>query len=231
MRPYRWLAIAALDGAALDLTASGVPNAVRLLASGVPMSVDGAAATLGLTVVQLAAAWLAVGLLADLAAQLPGAVGSAARRVRARILPRLVQRVVAGALGVGIVAGPAVAAANPPQPAGPTRAVPAPAWPTDNPIPVPLWPTDSVRSESAATPKSDGAAPHSGSGSVRVRPGDTLWAIAARSLSGRRTPDRIAAAWPRWWAANRSVIGPDPDLVRPGQVLTAPADERKELPR
>jgi nucleoid-associated protein YgaU len=55
-----------------------------------------------------------------------------------------------------------------------------------------------------------------------VRPGDCLWRIAARALP-RGAPDaRIAREWPRWWAANRSVIGPDPDVIRPGERLTAP---------
>ena len=31
-----------------------------------------------------------------------------------------------------------------------------------------------------------------------------------------------AAEWPRWWAANRDVVGDDPDLLRPGQRLVAP---------
>jgi hypothetical protein len=33
----------------------------------------------------------------------------------------------------------------------------------------------------------------------------------------------IAAAWPRWYAANRAVIGPDPGLIRPGQELMPPS--------
>jgi hypothetical protein len=56
---------------------------------------------------------------------------------------------------------------------------------------------------------------------VTVRPGDTLWAIAARSL---RSPSvsRIALTWPRWYAANRRTIGPDPGLIRPGERLRPP---------
>jgi nucleoid-associated protein YgaU len=37
------------------------------------------------------------------------------------------------------------------------------------------------------------------------------------------TDGEIAAAWPQWHAANRTVIGNDPDLVLPGQILTIPA--------
>lgn len=57
---------------------------------------------------------------------------------------------------------------------------------------------------------------------VVVRRGDTLWAIAARHLGPRATPAAIATAWPRWYAANRTVIGADPDLLLPGQRLTPP---------
>ena len=46
-----------------------------------------------------------------------------------------------------------------------------------------------------------------------VRPGDTLSGIAA----GLGMRD-----WRPLYEANRSVIGPDPDLLRPGQVLTLP---------
>ena len=46
-----------------------------------------------------------------------------------------------------------------------------------------------------------------------VRPGDTLSEIAA----GLGMSD-----WRPLYEANRGVIGPDPDLIRPGQVLTVP---------
>lgn len=59
-----------------------------------------------------------------------------------------------------------------------------------------------------------------------VRPGDTLWGIARAGLeaAGRRAePADVALAWPRWYAANADVVGPDPDLIRPGQVLVPPS--------
>ena len=58
---------------------------------------------------------------------------------------------------------------------------------------------------------------------VVVRRGDSLWDIAARSLPAGAGAAEIAAEWPRWWAANRDVIGPDPDLLLPGQRLVPPA--------
>lgn len=62
-------------------------------------------------------------------------------------------------------------------------------------------------------------------GTYRVRTGDTLWAIAAATtnsadpskaaLSRADLPDAVAELHHR----NRRVIGDDPDLIRPGQVL------------
>jgi LysM repeat protein len=48
----------------------------------------------------------------------------------------------------------------------------------------------------------------------RVMPGDTLAAIAAALA--------VRGGWPALYAANRRVIGPDPDMIRPGTVLTVP---------
>jgi hypothetical protein len=65
---------------------------------------------------------------------------------------------------------------------------------------------------------------------VVVRPGDTLWGIARdqllRGTSGASSPTAaaVAAAVARLHAANRDVIGADPDLIRPGQHLKIPED-------
>jgi nucleoid-associated protein YgaU len=48
----------------------------------------------------------------------------------------------------------------------------------------------------------------------RVVPGDTLAGIAAALA--------VRGGWPALYAANRAVIGPDPDVVRAGAVLTVP---------
>lgn len=61
--------------------------------------------------------------------------------------------------------------------------------------------------------------------SVVVRPGDTLWAIAARSLPPGATDSEIASACRRWYTTNRSLIGADPDLIHPQQRLTPPSKD------
>ena len=58
---------------------------------------------------------------------------------------------------------------------------------------------------------------------VVVRPGDTLWAIARRSLPTSASNAQIARECVRWYAANRDVIGEDPDLIHPSQRLTPPS--------
>ena len=58
---------------------------------------------------------------------------------------------------------------------------------------------------------------------VVVKPGDTLWSIAATELGPNATAEDVAARWPAWYDANRQQIGPDPDLILPGQVLRIPA--------
>ena len=63
-------------------------------------------------------------------------------------------------------------------------------------------------------------------GGVLVRAGDTLWAIAARSLPAGASNAEIASACARWHTANRAVIGADPDLIHPQQRLVPPEPAR-----
>ncbi|MDP8958787.1 MAG: LysM peptidoglycan-binding domain-containing protein [Actinomycetota bacterium] len=61
----------------------------------------------------------------------------------------------------------------------------------------------------------------------RVRPGDSLWAIACRALraSGSDPTDAdVDRYWRVVYSANRSVVGDDPDLIFPGQMLTLPEE-------
>jgi nucleoid-associated protein YgaU len=60
---------------------------------------------------------------------------------------------------------------------------------------------------------------------VVVGPGDSLWSITEQRLGPGATADEIAREWPRLYAANRDVIGSDPDLVEPGQRLVLPDEE------
>ncbi len=109
----------------------------------------------------------------------------------------------------------------------------APRWPVSpteppqrtpaRPAP-PAPPATAVPTAIAAPPASAVADGRSEHPRVTVRRGDSLWLIAARRLGPHADARHVAAAWPTWYAANRDLIGPDPNLIRPGQVLRAPAD-------
>ncbi len=56
-----------------------------------------------------------------------------------------------------------------------------------------------------------------------VREGETLWGITDDLLGpGRDNPEAIARCWPILHRANGPVIGADPDLIYPGQLLEVP---------
>jgi len=59
---------------------------------------------------------------------------------------------------------------------------------------------------------------------VTVRRGDSLWSIAQHHLGAIATDAEVARAWPEWYAANRAVIGDDPDLIHPGMQLVPPPE-------
>lgn len=68
-----------------------------------------------------------------------------------------------------------------------------------------------------------------GSGHVSARrarlvvgPGDSLWRLARERLSQHADDATVAAAVSSLYAANRAVIGPDPDRIEPGQHLVFP---------
>ena len=67
--------------------------------------------------------------------------------------------------------------------------------------------------------------PPVGDGRVVVERGDSLWSLTERRLGPDATAAEVQAAWPRLYAANRDLIGPDPGLLEPGQRLVVPDEE------
>jgi hypothetical protein len=61
---------------------------------------------------------------------------------------------------------------------------------------------------------------------VVVRRGDSLWSIAERDLAPDATDRAVARRWHAIYAANRDLVGPDPDLIEPGQRLHLPRKDR-----
>jgi nucleoid-associated protein YgaU len=156
-----------------------------------------------------AAAWcVAAGVSAGVVVAVLAVVRPRAvpHRVRA-LLPVGTRRVAAALLGAGIVATAAATAGTAHADSG-----------------LGGWSADRPAAPSAPGPDHGLTEGHRGTDrrSIVVRRGDTLWAIAARGLPASSSAGDIAASWPRWYAANRDVVGPDPDLIRPGQVLHPP---------
>jgi nucleoid-associated protein YgaU len=149
-----------------------------------------------LMVLTAAAGWLTVAVLLTLATQVLRCGHTAAGRLAHRITPALCRALLGGACGAVVLAAPAAAL---PASAG-QAALPVPDRPVDLPA-VQVVPVDA---------------------SVRVRPGDTLWSIAASRLPATATDAQVARAWPVWFRRNRGAVGPDPHLIHPGTRLTVP---------
>lgn len=58
-----------------------------------------------------------------------------------------------------------------------------------------------------------------------VRSGESLWTIAGEALPPDATAAQVATSSAAWYQANRPVIGADPDLIHPGQMLAPPESE------
>jgi hypothetical protein len=104
-------------------------------------------------------------------------------------------------------------------------ALPEPGWMPSPPPEAPLLPAADAALVTSGAQRANGSLPRAaraGDDRVVVRRGDSLWSITARHLGPGASDAEVAAEWPRWWQANRSVIGPDPDLLLPGMRLRPP---------
>lgn len=178
---------------------------------------------------------LAAGVLAELLARC-GHARAAARA--ARWSPDFMRRLAAALLGAHLLVIPAAQAAGPGAPAvsaaitsgtpgvagsvggadSPTatwasRDLPSPAWTPERQAP----PMNRLMGQQNRSALDDRG--------VVVGPGDSLWSIAARVAGPGASDAEVAREWPRWYHANRAVIGPDPDLLHIGTVLTPPRAE------
>jgi hypothetical protein len=125
----------------------------------------------------------------------------------------------------------------PRTPATPTASPTASPWPAPTPAPAPTAaPSPDPAPAPAPVPTSPAPAPRQADvdpdwplpdpGDHVVLRGECLWDIAAADLRDRTgrepTSGETAAAVRAWWQLNTDVIGPDPDLLLPGQVLRPP---------
>ena len=140
--------------------------------------------------------------------------------------PASARRALLAGLGVVLASGGAVAA-------GPVSAAPAP-WDSSRSgqrheqgdgladgqvsgLPVPVRPLGSA-----------GPVPRQ---RVEVRPGDCLWRLTQEHAPTRASSQDVARLVARTYRANRRVIGPDPDLIQPGQRLRLPHQRHDNPPQ
>jgi nucleoid-associated protein YgaU len=170
--------------------------------------------------------WGAVGLALTALTAAPGFLGVTSSVLVRLVLPTAARRSAAGLLGLSLGVVPLLGTpsvllpttASAATTATATASAAVPDWPSAaTPPAVPDWPTGTSASDGSPTPPST---------HVVVR-GDCLWDIAADRLGRGRpsapTDGEVARAVHAWWSANVAVIGQDPDLLRPGQVLSPPA--------
>jgi hypothetical protein len=127
---------------------------------------------------------------------------------RAWGVPASLRRLVLTACGVAILTGLVV----------PAQATPGEQHRDRRPVAVLTGLPLPDRAETPPPPR-----PSRAPADVVVRPGDTLWDLAADDLGPAADDAAIDARWREIYAHNRGVIGPDPDLIQPAQRLRLPA--------
>jgi hypothetical protein len=229
--PRLWVDTVGTDGAAVELARTGLWLA---------------ALWLGLAVIAVSASALpgALGRSADgLAARVVPAVLrrtiGAAVGASIVLVPAAAGASPSAGIGGAQSGGVAVVAAATSQPAAPSVSpnpsrgsatnlsggwpLPTTAPPARTSVSTSAAPAQPVPWPHSATPT--GPAHRPSSGVIVVGAGDCLWAIAAHRLGPQAGPHRIATETRRWYDANAATIGPDPDVIHPGQHLHAPTQK------
>ena len=216
-----------LLGLDVALAAAALTRARQLLAPG-PASLDDVVGLLAAATALALGGWLTASSTAAVLAHAPGRAGALAGRFAAAWAPLLSRRVAAALVGASVAGalGPTTALAEEvaPFPGFSASAPVDTAQPSAPPMPPPAgWVPTRPTQRPVASPSlvTSGASP-ADRRTVVVHRGDTLWGLVAAHLGPDTTEAEVAAAWPRWYAANSSVIGADPDLLLPGQVLKIP---------
>jgi resuscitation-promoting factor RpfA len=177
--------------------------------------------------------WVALVLASTALGSIPGALGRLGAEAATRLTPVAMSSATRLALGLTVVAGPAVAL--------PVNAAPIATRVTtlDGPaanaevrflpdVGRPGWIEAANTTEVKTEPAPPGSARRAVA-TVVVEAGDCLWTIAAEALAATIGSEpsnaAVAAEWPRWYALNRAAIGADPDLLLPGMLLRAPAPQ------
>lgn len=224
-----WLSLLAASGLTVGIAAR--LDAVLtdgLAGAGVDRLVETGVLGVGLVL----AGWLALSLVVATTCATVRAAGvtwRAGERLVARCAPDLVRRVLVLAVGagIGLSAATGATAAAPGDldlgwAATAATAIAGPAMAAASTSAAATAPAATTTVSSVANLPAPAPAQAARADTVVVGPGDTLWRIAQRTLPTDAGAADIASAWPDWYAANAGLIGDDPDLLQPGQVLSAP---------
>lgn len=177
--------------------------------------------------------WWATSLILALAAELLRRTGRLrSARATAALTPPFMRRLAAVLLGVSLVAGAPAHATAPVQQettvSAPARADIglAPAWAVqaDNTAVDPGWRPTPVPVSGSLLVRPPQRSPDAAASTHRltVSPGDSLWTLSAEHLGPLATDAEIAAFWPELYSVNRHIIGENPELLQPGQLLQLP---------
>ncbi|WP_346925338.1 LysM peptidoglycan-binding domain-containing protein [uncultured Arthrobacter sp.] len=192
--------------------------------------------------------WWAMSLAIAVAAALLERSGKVrAASAAGKFAPAFMRRLALAAVGLQLLTAPLAAASTLQSPPGATASGPAPASAPWTPTPVPALPGGPTGDPPAAPPGTSAVAhpqwrplspviepgplagrplrlqqPAGQATDVTVRPGDSLWTLSAARLGPFASDVDIALDWPRLYQANRDVIGANPHLLRPGQILRIP---------
>jgi len=153
--------------------------------------------------------------------------------VTARWSPAFMRRLVLSVIGLNLLAAPlANAAVNQPidplwQASTTSSSQPAisPLWQPRSPVVEP-GPLANAPTRNSTPGRAGSTAATPGGSHTVVKEGDTLWSIAAAELGPYATDVEVSASWQEWYRANQVVIGPDPNIIKPGQVLVSPESPR-----
>ena len=180
-----------------------------------------------LVVLATAASWLCVAVTACLVAECGRLGARLTGGAAAALAPRRLRLLVRLACGVAVAAPLGALPAGAAEPAG-CDSIACASAPAGLPVPDRPDVTSTSLGGPPARPTATKPPPTTPSTPmptvVTVQRGDSLWSIAAAHLPRHVDAAEVAAAWPRWYDANRAVIGSDPDLILPGTELIAPGD-------
>lgn len=182
-------------------------------------SFEEAVILLAAAVLALVALWLCLVTVATVVEGLTGVSSAWLRAATPRLLRRGLLLGCSLAVGAGAAVGPASAARPGPEaPIDHATRQAAPGTSLDG-LPLPDRVTGAAPRADTRPPVARAPSP----GRHRVRPGDSLWEIAARHLTDP-SPAEVDAAWRSLYRTNRAAVGADPDRLVVGTWLALPPE-------